>query len=135
VDDLTQRAPGRVFGLVRPNGAGRRAPSSSNNPDGATYGEVILDRVDVFEDFYRSGAEDDWLHARPCAVPSDLKVAEFLEFHAAAYGMIVPNAGTGECLAESGADRRTEQVVQELSRRRAAGEYWRRRCFTVRVLC
>ena len=88
VNDLTLKIPpGEVFGLVGPNGAGKtstfRVVTTLMEP---TYGEVILDGIDVQEDI--QGARRIIGYMPDLApVPSDLKVAEFLQFHADAYGL------------------------------------------------
>ena len=88
VDDLTLSVPGgEVFGLVGPNGAGKtstfRVLTTLMEP---TYGEVILDGVDVLEDIESARRIIGYMPDL-APVPSDLKVWEFLEFHAAAYGI------------------------------------------------
>ena len=88
VDDLTLTVPrGEVFGLVGPNGAGKtstfRVLTTLMEP---TYGEVILDGVDVLEDIESARRIIGYMPDL-APVPTDLKVWEFLEFHAAAYGI------------------------------------------------
>jgi len=88
VDDLTLTVPpGEVFGLVGPNGAGKtstfRVLTTLMEP---TYGEVILDGVDVLEDIESARRIIGYMPDL-APVPTDLKVWEFLEFHAAAYGL------------------------------------------------
>ncbi len=88
VDDLTLTVPpGEVFGLVGPNGAGKtstfRVLTTLMEP---TYGEVILCGVDVIEDIETARRIVGYMPDL-APVPSDLKVGEFLEFHAAAYGL------------------------------------------------
>ena len=88
VDDLTLTVPpGEVFGLVGPNGAGKtstfRVLTTLMEP---TYGEVILDGVDVFEDIESARRIIGYMPDL-APVPTDLKVWEFLDFHAAAYGI------------------------------------------------
>ena len=88
VDDLTLRVPpGEVFGLVGPNGAGKtstfRVVTTLMEP---TYGEVILDGVDVLEDIESARRIIGYMPDL-APVPSDLKVWEFLSFHADAYGL------------------------------------------------
>jgi ABC-2 type transport system ATP-binding protein len=88
VDDLTLSVPaGEVFGLVGPNGAGKtstfRVLTTLMEP---TYGEVILDGVDVLEDTETARRIIGYMPDL-APVPSDLKVGEFLEFHASAYGL------------------------------------------------
>ena len=88
VDDLTLTVPaGEVFGLVGPNGAGKtstfRVLTTLMEP---TYGEVILDGVDVLEDIESARRLIGYMPDL-APVPTDLKVWEFLEFHAAAYGL------------------------------------------------
>jgi ABC-2 type transport system ATP-binding protein len=88
VDDLSLTVPrGEVFGLVGPNGAGKtstfRVITTLMQP---TYGEVILDGVDVLEDLESARRIIGYMPDL-APVPSDLKVWEFLEFHADAYGL------------------------------------------------
>lgn len=88
VDDLTLTVPpGEVFGLVGPNGAGKtstfRVLTTLMEP---TYGEVFLDGVDVLEDIESARRIIGYMPDL-APVPSDLKVWEFLEFHADAYGI------------------------------------------------
>ena len=88
VDDLSLTVPpGEVFGLVGPNGAGKtstfRVLTTLMEP---TYGEVILDGVDVLEDIESARRIIGYMPDL-APVPTDLKVWEFLEFHAAAYGL------------------------------------------------
>lgn len=88
VDDLSLCVPrGEVFGLVGPNGAGKtstfRVLTTLMEP---TYGEVILDGIDVLED-HESARRIIGYMPDLAPVPSDLKVWEFLEFYAAAYGL------------------------------------------------
>lgn len=88
VDDLTLQVPaGEVFGLVGPNGAGKtstfRVLTTLMEP---TYGEVILCGVDVLEDIETARRIIGYMPDL-APVPSDLKVWEFLDFHASAYGL------------------------------------------------
>ncbi|MEM1159115.1 MAG: ABC transporter ATP-binding protein [Verrucomicrobiota bacterium] len=88
VKGLTLRIPkGKVFGLVGPNGAGKTSTFSVLatllEP---TYGEISLCGVDIRE----SPAEARKLFGYMpdmAPVPTDLKVGEFLELYAAAYGL------------------------------------------------
>jgi len=88
VDDLALSVPaGEVFGLVGPNGAGKtstfRVLTTLMEP---TYGEVFLDGIDAFEDIEEVRRIVGYMPDL-APVPSDLKVWEFLDFHAAAYGL------------------------------------------------
>jgi ABC-2 type transport system ATP-binding protein len=120
VDDLSLSVPpGEVFGLVGPNGAGKtstfRVLATLMEP---TYGEVVLDGVDVMED---KAAARRILGYMPdlAPVPTDLKVWEFLDFHAHAYGLGTRSARREravECLTEVGLMDQREKWCHELSR-------------------
>ncbi|MEI7911765.1 MAG: ABC transporter ATP-binding protein [Verrucomicrobiota bacterium] len=120
VDDLTLSVPpGEVFGLVGPNGAGKtstfRVLTTLMEP---TYGEVILDGVDVLEDL--AGARQVMGYMPDLApLPSDLKIGEFLEFHAAAYGLgsrQQRRERVAECLEEVALSELSQSWCKELSR-------------------
>jgi ABC-2 type transport system ATP-binding protein len=120
VDDLSLTVPrGEVFGLVGPNGAGKtstfRVLTTLMEP---TYGEVLLDGVDVLEDLETARRIIGYMPDL-APVPSDLKVWEFLDFHAAAYG-IGSRASrlerVGECLEEVALTDQWEKWCGELSR-------------------
>ena len=83
VDDVSLSVPyGEVFGLVGPNGAGKTSAfkvlATLMEP---TYGEVSLDGMDVLEETEQAR---EILGYMPdlAPVPSDLRVWEFLAFHA-----------------------------------------------------
>jgi ABC-2 type transport system ATP-binding protein len=120
VDDLSLTVPpGEVFGLVGPNGAGKtstfRVVTTLMEP---TYGEVLLDGVDAFEDI--EGARRILGYMPDLApVPADLKVWEFLEFHAAAYGLgsrSQRRERVAECLEEVALTLQRDQWCRALSR-------------------
>ena len=120
VDDLTLSvAAGEVFGLVGPNGAGKTSTfkvlTTLLEP---TYGEVKLGGVDIFEDI--EGARRIIGYMPDLApVPSDLKVGEFLEFYAAAYGLgrrAERRDRVGECLGEVALLNESMKWCKELSR-------------------
>ena len=120
VDDLTLTVPpGEVFGLVGPNGAGKtstfRVLTTLMEP---TYGEVFLDGVDVLEDVESARRIIGYMPDL-APVPGDLKVWEFLEFHAAAY--CIGNRSqrrerVADCLAEVALTDQREKWCRELSR-------------------
>lgn len=88
VDDVTLTVPaGEIFGLVGPNGAGKtstfRVLTTLMEP---TYGEVHMAGIDVLED-QESARRIIGYMPDLAPVPSDLRVWEFLDFHAAAYGV------------------------------------------------
>ena len=120
VDDLTLTVPaGEVFGLVGPNGAGKtstfRVLTTLLEP---TYGEVILSGVDVLEDVEAARRIIGYMPDL-APVPSDLKVWEFLEFHAAAYHLgnrSQRRERVAECLAEVALTDQRESWCRELSR-------------------
>jgi ABC-2 type transport system ATP-binding protein len=120
VDDLTLSVPaGEVFGLVGPNGAGKtstfRVLTTLMEP---TYGEVVIDGVDVLEDL--EGARRIIGYMPDLApVPTDLKVREFLDFHAAAYGLgnrAQRRERTAQCLEEVSLTDQRHCWCKELSR-------------------
>ncbi len=120
VNDLTLTVPpGEVFGLVGPNGAGKtstfRVLTTLMEP---TYGEVILGGVDVLEDIETARRIIGYMPDL-APVPSDLKVGEFLEFHAAAYGLgnrAQRREGVAECLEEVALTDQRESWCKALSR-------------------
>ncbi|HEX8310289.1 MAG TPA: ABC transporter ATP-binding protein [Chthoniobacteraceae bacterium] len=120
VDDLTLRVPrGEVFGLVGPNGAGKtstfRVLTTLMEP---TYGEVRLDGMDAFEDIEAARRIVGYMPDL-APVPSDLKVWEFLDFHAAAYGIGLRTARrdrVAECLEEVGLTAQRNNWCKALSR-------------------
>jgi ABC-2 type transport system ATP-binding protein len=120
VDDLTMSVPpGEVFGLVGPNGAGKtstfRVVTTLMQP---TYGEVILGGVDAFEDIENARRIIGYMPDL-APVPSDLKVWEFLDFHAAAYGLGNSSQRRGrvdECLEEVALTGQRDKWCKELSR-------------------
>jgi ABC-2 type transport system ATP-binding protein len=120
VDDLTLSVlPGEVFGLVGPNGAGKtstfRVVTTLMHP---TYGEVFLNGVDAFEDIESARRIIGYMPDL-APVPTDLKVWEFLDFHAAAYGLgnsAQRRARVDECLAEVAMTELRNNWCKELSR-------------------
>jgi ABC-2 type transport system ATP-binding protein len=120
VNDLTLSVPaGEVFGLVGPNGAGKtstfRVLATLLEP---TYGEVMLDGVDVLEDLESARRIIGYMPDL-APVPSDLKVGEFLEFHAAAYGLgtrAQRRERVAECVAEVDLTPQRDCWCRELSR-------------------
>lgn len=120
VNDLTLTVPrGEVFGLVGPNGAGKtstfRVLTTLMEP---TYGEVILDGVDVLED-QESARRIIGYMPDLAPVPSDLKVGEFLEYYASAYGLGNRSQRmerVAECLEEVALTDQRNKWCKELSR-------------------
>ena len=88
VDDLTLAVPpGEILGIVGPNGAGKtstfRVLATLMEP---THGDVFFDGVDIAEDPRQARRLMGYMPDL-APVPSDLKVWEFLDFYAAAYGL------------------------------------------------
>lgn len=120
VNDLSLTVPpGEVFGLVGPNGAGKtstfRVLTTLMEP---TYGDVFLDGIDIQEDI--AGARRIVGYMPDLApVPSDMKVWEFLDFHAAAYGIgnkSQRRERLAECLEEVALTPQRDKWCKELSR-------------------
>ena len=83
VNDISLSVPyGEVFGLVGPNGAGKtstfRVLATLMEP---TYGEVSLAGIDILENTERAREVIGYMPDL-APVPSDLKLWEFLDFHA-----------------------------------------------------
>jgi len=120
VNDLTLAVPrGEVFGLVGPNGAGKtstfRVLTTLMEP---TYGEVMLEGVDAFEDIENARRIIGYMPDL-APVPSDLKVWEFLDFHAAAYGLgkrAQRRERVAECLEEVALTEQRNSWCKALSR-------------------
>ena len=120
VNDVTMGVPrGEVFGLVGPNGAGKtstfRVLATLMEP---TYGEVFLDGIDILEDLPAARRTIGYMPDL-APVPGDLKVGEFLEFHAAAYGLGTAaqrKARVAECLEEVALADQRKKWCKALSR-------------------
>jgi ABC-2 type transport system ATP-binding protein len=83
-----------------------------------TYGEVVLAGVDVLEDVEAARRVIGYMPDL-APVPSDMKVVEFLEFHAAAYGLGTRaecRARVAECLEEVALSDKRGSWCRELSR-------------------
>ena len=120
VDDLNLSVPpGEVFGLVGPNGAGKtstfRVLATLMEP---TYGDVFLDGVDIQEDIESARRVVGYMPDL-APVPLDLKVWEFLDFHAAAYSLgsrSQRRERVAECLEEVALTPQRDQWCRSLSR-------------------
>lgn len=120
VSDVSLSVPaGEVFGLVGPNGAGKtstfRVLAMLMDP---TYGEVRLAGIDIFEN---PEAARRILGYMPdlAPVPSDLKVWEFLDLYADAYGLGAAAARrerVDACLEEVALSDRRNVFCKTLSR-------------------
>ncbi len=120
VDDVSLSIPrGEIFGLVGPNGAGKtstfRVVTTLMEP---TYGEVFLDGIDIQENAREARRIVGYMPDL-APVPSDLKVWEFLDFHAAAHGMKDRKSRrerVAECLAEVAMTGERDKWCKALSR-------------------
>ncbi|QJE94881.1 ABC transporter ATP-binding protein [Luteolibacter luteus] len=120
VNDLSLSVPpGEVFGLVGPNGAGKtstfRVLTTLMEP---TYGDVFLDGIDIQEDIASARRIVGYMPDL-APVPSDMKVWEFLDFHAAAYGIgnkAQRRERLAECLEEVALTPQRDKWCKELSR-------------------
>lgn len=110
--------PGEVFGLIGPNGAGKTSTfkvlSTLLEP---TYGEVCIDGIDIAERpeeaRRRLGSMQDL-----APVPTDLKVWEFLDCFAHAYGLnkAERRQRINECLEMVDLTGKRDAMCESLSR-------------------
>jgi len=119
VDHLSLEIPaGEIYGLVGPNGAGKtstfRVLATLMRP---TYGEVAFCGLDLFE---KTAAVRHILGYMPdlAPAPSDLRVWEFLDLFAAAYGLRSAARRTRleECLAAVQLTDQRDTICRTLSR-------------------
>ena len=80
-------AEGEIYGLVGPNGAGKssllKMLANLNRP---TYGEIFINGIDLLEDPWSIQRDIGYMPDLSPVAP-ELKVWEFLEFFAAAFGV------------------------------------------------
>lgn len=110
--------PGQVFGLIGPNGAGKTSTfkvlSTLLEP---TYGEVYIDGIDITEQPAEArrklGSMQDL-----APVPTDLKVWEFMDCFAHAYGLNKPERRERikECLEMVDLMGKRDAMCKSLSR-------------------
>lgn len=82
-----QIAAGEVYGLVGPNGAGKTSLLKMlANLIRPTYGEIFINGTDLAEDPWKVHRDVGYMPDLSPVAP-ELKVWEFLEFFAAAYGL------------------------------------------------
>ncbi|MFM8878409.1 MAG: ABC transporter ATP-binding protein [Verrucomicrobiota bacterium] len=120
VDDLTLAVPrSEILGIVGPNGAGKtstfRVLATLMEP---THGDVYFEGVDIAEDTRQARRLMGYMPDL-APVPSDLKVWEFLDFYAAAYGLRdarVRRRRADRCLETVGLSNLRNNGCRELSR-------------------
>jgi ABC-2 type transport system ATP-binding protein len=120
VDDLTLAVPpGEILGIVGPNGAGKtstfRVLATLMEP---THGDVFFDGVDIAENPRQARRLMGYMPDL-APVPSDLKVWEFLDFYAAAYGLRDAHERrqrADRCLESVGLSNLRNNGCRELSR-------------------
>ena len=112
-------AYGEVFGLVGPNGAGKtstfRVLATLMEP---TYGEVSLAGIDILENTERAREVIGYMPDL-APVPSDLKLWEFLDFHADTHrlgGKKQRRERVDECLDIVNLTEKENSWCKELSR-------------------
>jgi ABC-2 type transport system ATP-binding protein len=119
VDHLSLEIPaGEIYGLVGPNGAGKtstfRVLATLMRP---TYGEVAFFGLDLFE---KTAAVRKILGYMPdlAPAPSDIRVWEFLDLFAAAYGLRTGarQARVEECLEAVQLTDQRDTICRTLSR-------------------
>lgn len=88
VDNVNlQISAGEIYGLVGPNGAGKTSLLKMlSNLIRPTYGEIFINGTDLAEDPWKVHREVGYMPDLSPVAP-ELKVWEFLEFFAAAYGI------------------------------------------------
>ncbi len=120
VNDLTLAVPpGEILGIVGPNGAGKtstfRVLATLMEP---THGDVFFDGIDIAENPRQARRLMGYMPDL-APVPSDLKVWEFLDFYAAAYGLRDAHQRrqrTDRCLETVGLSNLRNNGCRELSR-------------------
>ena len=120
VHDVSLSIPyGQVFGLVGPNGAGKTSTfkvlTTLMEP---TYGEVSVAGFDIFEEAEEARRVMAYMPDL-APVPSDLKLWEFLDFHADTHrlgGKKERLKRVDECLATVNLSEKREAWCKELSR-------------------
>lgn len=120
VDDVSLAIPsGVVYGLVGPNGAGKtstfRVLTTLMEP---TYGEVFVEGLDIFEKAEQAREVMGYMPDL-APVPSDLKLWEFLDFHADTHrlgGKRARRERVDECLATVNLSEKRNSWCKELSR-------------------
>lgn len=120
VNEVSLTVPyGEVFGLVGPNGAGKTSTfnvlATLMEP---TYGEVRLAGIDILE-APREARRVMGYMPDLAPVPSDLKVWEFLDFHADTHGLgpaKVRRDRVAECLESVNLTEKREAWCKALSR-------------------
>ena len=120
VRDISLRVPyGEVFGLVGPNGAGKTSTfkvlTTLMEP---TYGEVSIAGLDIFEQAEEAREVMGYMPDL-APVPSDLKLWEFLDFHANTHRLgngKERRARVNECLELVNLLDKSDSWCKELSR-------------------
>lgn len=120
VNEVSLTVPyGEVFGLVGPNGAGKTSTfnvlATLMEP---TYGEVRLAGIDILEDTLAARRVIGYMPDL-APVPSDLRVWEFLDFHADTHGIGPTNLRrdrVAECLEAVALTEKRHAWCKALSR-------------------
>ncbi|MGJ8696956.1 MAG: ABC transporter ATP-binding protein [Verrucomicrobiaceae bacterium] len=120
VSDISLSVPyGEVFGLVGPNGAGKTSTfkvlATLMEP---TYGEVSLAGIDILEETEKARELIGYMPDL-APVPADLKLWEFLDFHADTHrlgGRRARRERVDECLALVNLTDKENAWCKELSR-------------------
>lgn len=113
-----QISAGEIYGLVGPNGAGKTSLLKMlANLVRPTYGEIHINDTDLAEDPWKVHREVGYMPDLSPVAP-ELKVWEFLEFFAAAYGLSPKDRKTrvAECLEQVKMTEHREAFGKGLSR-------------------